>query len=371
MSRGAKNPASQVIAITLISAMFSVVLSAFPGGAAADISSVQTFQLLPVGNNECTPLSAYNFTPYVYDGALHSFSFIVSDSSYVALAGSAGSTPIPFHYMTRHEDTVGALRVHVDIPTTRVSGELPLSVTLVSAQGSGRPVCMSIVNMTVLGPVAPTANVPVSTTLPTSPPAVTEPMPAPSEGSADTAAEESAEETAGETSVLPEDEDDDIVTKPTFLSIGNLQNRVVDLCMAGGASRLWIVLLTIYAVIAVVAVLFKPANPSTYTREQRVATVVTPLVLLLGFWYFAESCRTAPWMPIAAIVIATAGLAGVYWNHPKARPYTAYLKTFFKVEGAKRTEVMQATLPTTRQTTIITPPPSSSPPPAEKSSPKI
>ena len=170
MNGNIENPAThRIVAITLISVMFSVAFAAFPGGAAADISSVRTQQLLPVGGNTCTPLSAYDFAPYVYDKTLHSFAFTVSNSSYVALAGSVGGTSVPFYLMTRHGDAMGALRVHVDIPTTPVSEGLLLSVTLVSAQGGGQPVCMSTVSMMVSGTTGSAeGSVSVSTTAPTS-----------------------------------------------------------------------------------------------------------------------------------------------------------------------------------------------------------
>src|SRR3989344_4948306 len=137
----------RIAAAAFISATFCVSLSAFPSAIAADTISTETRQVFPTGSNTCVPLSAYSFTPYIYEGALHSFEFTVPDNSYVALTGSVGNTPIPFRFMTRRGDAADALRVHVDISTTPIPGMLPLSVTLMSARG-GQSVCMSTVVMT-------------------------------------------------------------------------------------------------------------------------------------------------------------------------------------------------------------------------------
>src|SRR3989344_8081280 len=145
MGQRPQRTTQRVAAIDFISAAFCVSLSVFPSSISADIVGTQTRALIAVAGSACVPLSAYGFTPYVYDGALHSFEFTVPDSSYVALTGTVGNTPIPFQFMTRRGDAADALRVHVDISTTPIHGMLPLSVTLLSAQGTGQSVCMSIV----------------------------------------------------------------------------------------------------------------------------------------------------------------------------------------------------------------------------------
>src|SRR3989344_5330257 len=354
MSGNIENPAThRIVAITLISVMFSVAFAAFPGGAAADISSVRTQQLLPVGGNTCTPLSAYDFAPYVYDKTLHSFAFTVSNSSYVALAGSVGGTSVPFYLITRHGDAMGALRVHVDIPTTPVSKGLLLSVTLVSAQGGGQPVCMSTVSMMVSGTAGSAeGSVSVSTTAPTSITSVT--TEAPSVPNDATGSAEWSEESAGGTGTTAELEDEGVVKESTFLSIGSLQNKVVELCATGNTARVWIVLLAVYAVIAVIAVLAQFPASWAYSTGQRTATLLTPLILLLGFWYFAESCRHTLWAPIAAILVALAGLAGIYREYPQTKPY---VEDIFNLMKEREPKVNSASPPSSVQATMITPPP--------------
>lgn len=361
MRGGVKNStASRVVAVTLISVMFGIAFSVFPGGASADISSVRTQQLLPIGGNTCAPLSVYDFTPYVYDEALHSFTFTVSNSSYVALVGSVGeTTTVPFYLMTRHADAMGALRVHVDIPTTSISEGLPLSVALISVQGSGQPVCMSTVSMMISGTTGSAeGSVSVSTKVPTSIPiATTENLPV-SNPSIDTAVGDieatgsTAEITGEKPATLPRDEG--VVGGPTLLSIGSLQNKVVELCATGNATRLWIVLLAIYAIIAVIAVLAQFPTSWTYSVGQRVATLLTPLILILGFWYFAESCRLALWPPIVAILVALAGLAVIYREHPQTKPYVKDVFSLIKTHDLK---VNSAPPSPSAQATMITPPP--------------
>jgi len=356
-----KNPtASRIVAVTLISVMFGIAFSAFPVGASADIISVRTQQLLPIGDNTCTPLSVYNFTPYVYDGALHSFAFTVSNNSYVALAGSVGETSVPFYLMTRQSDAVGALRVHVDVPTTPVSEGLPLSVTLISAQGSGQPVCMSTVSMIVSGTTGPAeSSVSVRTTVPTSIPSATaETLPV-SNSAVDTAegdigATETTAEIIEEVGSAVVSGDEGVVGGPTLLSIGSLQNKVVELCATGNMTRLWIVLLAIYAIIVVIAVLAQFPTSWSYSVGQRTATLLTPLILLLGFWYFAESCRFALWAPIAAILVALAGLAGIYREHPQTKSYIEGTLNLLNERESKTKPIFP---PSSVQKTMITPPP--------------
>src|SRR4051812_33605903 len=98
--------------IVLATAAFAVL----PASTHADSLSTQTQQLIPPGMNTCQVVMASAFTPYIYNNELDSFEFTVPDSSYVALVGSAGNTPISFQYMSRRIDpATGAVRIHVDI----------------------------------------------------------------------------------------------------------------------------------------------------------------------------------------------------------------------------------------------------------------
>src|SRR3989344_6150595 len=83
-------------------------ISAFPVQTSA--LEVSTQQVLPPGGSACAPTSAVNFTPYIYEGELHSFEFTLPDASYVALLGSVGHTPISSQQMTRSVKRAGQSR---------------------------------------------------------------------------------------------------------------------------------------------------------------------------------------------------------------------------------------------------------------------
>lgn len=342
-----KSMVSRTGAISLISAIFCVGLALFPSSIAADIVSVQTKQLMSSGSNVCVPLSAYSFTPHVYDGALHSFAFTISDSSYVALAGTVGNTSIPFQFMTRR-GTIDNLQVHVDIETTPISGSLPLSVTLMSAKG-GQPVCISVVLMEVLAPSGQTVVVPQTDTIPptvvVTPPVTVIEQPEEGEGE--------IINTGTTSPVITEGEGDEEGAVP--FTIGGMQNKIVELCLAGSASRLWILLVAVFAVVAIIAVFAQLPAPQTYSRGQRTATILVPFILLAAFWYFSEACRVGIWAPITSVFIALAGLVGIYWNDPRVTPYTAWIKNL-----VVKTDP-QKTLPIPNTKAMVTPPPTKKP----------
>lgn len=297
-----------VLTLLIVGNLAVLIGLAFPSQASAQTSatqvSVQTAQLLPPGSNTCTPPQISGFTPYVYDGALHAFELTVSDGSYVAIAGSAGNTGIPFNYMTRWVEPSGAVRVHVDMPTTPIGGSLSIDLTMISAKGVGQPVCITSVS-TTLG----AGGVPVTTPPPPAPaPAPTSPPPpaaAPAE--TPTTPPPPGEETTTETGVE---------ATTSVSSIVATQNFIKDICSsAAGALRLWVVLLIVYVLIVVAAIVGQPQLPAALRTQEWAATaIVAPFLLLFGLWYFAESCRTSSWIPVIATIVALAGLSAAFWE---------------------------------------------------------
>src|SRR3989344_863623 len=108
--------------LVLIGVLIVLTALTIPSWTLASEVSVQTVQLLPPGSNTCTQAVVSGFTPYVYDGTLHALEFTVSDSSYVAIIGAAGSTGIPFNQITRRIEQSGAVRIHADVATTQIRG---------------------------------------------------------------------------------------------------------------------------------------------------------------------------------------------------------------------------------------------------------
>src|SRR3989344_185000 len=344
---------SRILALILVSATLSVGASMFPTAVAADTTSVRTQQLLPTTGNSCVPLSMYGFTPYLYEGALHSFEFTVTDDSYVAISGAAGGTRLPFNVMTRWRDASGALRIHVDVQTTTIQKGLGLSVTLLSAKGVGQPICVSVVSLSIspTAEVVPIQEAPTTGTTPATSggtsggsSSVTSPR---GEAPGGVGGETTSTSTPGPTATTSRAE------SPS--AIASLQDRLFEQCAAGGAFRLWIILLVIYVLIMVPAVFGQLPAPQTFSPGQRSATILVPFALIIVFWYAVESCRASLWMPVTALVIALLGLLGVYRNDPRVTPYIARVRTFG--EGSKPKE----TTPVKKDTVIITPPPTKGP----------
>jgi len=281
--------------------LFSVVLSlGLPVYAAA---ATNTAQLLPPGGNSCRSVSITGFTPYIYEGALHSFEFTASDASYIGIGGAVGNTSIPFNQITRRIDSNGAARIHVDVPSTQIRGSLTVGVTMLSATGASDPVCITIYSTGVASdgsaqapaPTPAPSPAPSPVVRPTPTPAPSTPTPAPTPVPTTTA---TSAPSATSTS-----------------SIVSLQNTLKDMCSEGGALRIWLVLLVVYALIVVVAIVGQPQLPPALRSQEWIATaIVVPFLLLFAFWYFVESCRTSAWVPVIATVIALAGLSAAFWE---------------------------------------------------------
>ncbi len=303
MNRARGHVSYYQLSLLIIVGSLLLVTFALPTHASALEISAQTAQILPLGGNGCAPIAARDFTPYIYDGALHSFEFTVPDSSYVALVGSVGNTSIPFQRFTRGIRADGTLRIHMDVETTSVSGSLPLSVTLLSAR-SGQPVCLSIISTNV--GTAPTAYVPSVSS---------DTVPAPESV---TAAPTNPEEAETTPTVTAGGESPSGVTAAPV--VGTLKNPLRNICSSDAvAFRTWLILLVLFTLLVGGSLWaeFPMSLPWARTPE-RVATIILALLLaLLAFWYLSVSCRAALWMPILAFLITVLGLLAAFWNHPR------------------------------------------------------
>ncbi|OGG58113.1 hypothetical protein A2853_01175 [Candidatus Kaiserbacteria bacterium RIFCSPHIGHO2_01_FULL_55_17] len=314
-----------MVAATLFT--FIVLLGLLsPSQARAAEVRVQTAQLLPPGVNTCAPGVVSGFTPYVYDGSLHSFEFVVGDSSYVAIAASAGTVNIPFNQMSRQVSPQG-VRIHADMETTSVRESLPITVTMLSAKGGSEPVCISVISTIVeltaeeLTQLPPA---PLSTLAPTpSTPTTVTPQPKPTTPSA----------TKPSTSTIGGEKGP--TTTATSAAFATTQNILKDICIGAGAARLWLILLALFAAIVAFAAFGQPQlPPSMRTQEWTAAAIVVPFLLLFGLWYFAESCRTSPWVPVIATIIALAGLSVAFWERSGTGPVST--QTIINLPGAKK-----------------------------------
>lgn len=340
----------QLLLFVLAIFAFTIVLATFPVKAFALDAATQTSQVLPAGGNNCPAVSATNFTPYIYEGGLHSFEFTVSDASYVALAGSAGNTPISFNLVTRKTDPSGMLRLHVDIETTPISGTLPLKVTLLSAR-AGSPVCMTVVSVGVSSAgLAPVQNISSVNTIPRTVTAA----PTTSGSSATPAPKPSTS-----TDPVPTSKQVLTTSMPDGSAVGTAKVAFGKMCSSEtSAYRLWLILLVLY-ILTVGAILWAefPVSATWARTPERVATItLVLLLLLLTFWYFSISCRAALWMPLMAFLVAVLGLLAAFWNHPRVTQMLLIQETKQPTPAPVKT-----TSPT-----IITPPAKVVVPPAKK-----
>ena len=288
----------------------SALVFALPIRASAAEVAVQTAQLLPPGENTCAALPIQGFTPYIYDGALHAFEFSIADSSYVAVAGSAGKIDIPFNQMTRRIETSGNLRIHADVPTIPIKAGITIRVTMLSANQATQIVCLSIVAaMFNVEGILMDQPAPAWTPEPLPPthkpqPAVPSPIPQPPPNLPSATVSTSS-----------------VTESPVGQPVATAQNILKDVCAANGASRLWFVLLAIYIVLVAAAVFGQPQLPLRLRSQEWIAAaIVVPFLLLFGLWYFAESCRVSAWVPTIATLIALVGLATAFWDRGEKSP---------------------------------------------------
>jgi len=288
--------------------LLAIVMTGVPITASAAEMTSTTQQILPPGvASTCPQLSASDFTPYIYDNALNSFEFTVPNASYVAIAGSVGGNFIPFHFMTRRVSPSGTLRIHVDIATTPIDGTLPIEITLLSSPGPGQPTCISVVSMNVgSGPIQ---NAPTTNTAGVTP--ITTP-------SAPTTGGSSQNSQGGEGSTTS-------AGGNASSSIGGMASSILrtpfdTLCASNnGAFRLWLILLGLYALLAVALVYQEWPSAWSVPRapEWRLAGLLLPLLLLLALWYFSPVCRSSWWMPLVAAIIAAIAALIVFRDHPR------------------------------------------------------
>ncbi|PIR82560.1 hypothetical protein COU20_02060 [Candidatus Kaiserbacteria bacterium CG10_big_fil_rev_8_21_14_0_10_59_10] len=298
----------------VVSSLLAIGLAAVaPTSALAD--TVQTLPILPV-TGQCNAVSVTNFTPYIYDGELHSFDITVRPSSYVGIAASVGDRSYPFSQITRLGTGVAEeVRMHVDVARMPLGRAVDVSVTMLEGRGVGHTVCMTVATFTV-GPVSgASAYVPPSApSVPASQPAAQPPAPTPtppppsvsdSDENGDGAAT-SIPPTATGTNVFPPD-------AVTLLS--SMRDRFESWCeaSAGPVSPLLGLLALLYALGMGALAYWKPKE--VLASQGRVAAaILVPLVLLLLVWLSFETCREERWFPLALIVIAALGYAALYWK---------------------------------------------------------
>ncbi len=322
----------------IVGTITALALFASPAAAFAGSASVVTKQVLPPNGASCAPLVVKSVTPYIYDGELQSFDVVITDASYVGILGAAGDASIPFNYMTRDIQTDGSLRLHVDT-TAKISGALPVTITLLSALPNA-PVCLSQISFTtdVNGTIEGSTPINVPTT----------PVVSPTDGGGTGATGGSTGgsqtgsaggTTGGTTGGTKGGTTGGTVTEPVGTTTGTstVGNLVAKMCSQNGAYQLWFILLAIFFVIAAFVGLSEPALALRHGALPLILIGV-PLVLLLLFWQFATDCRLSYFIPVILLVAAAIGLYSAYRTSPVAQPVIAKpveKKTVTKTEETK------------------------------------
>ena len=270
--------------------------------AASAATTVNTAQLLPLGANSCQSLTVLSATPYMQNGALESYDLVIADPSYVSVIASVGETSVPLRYMTRWPQQNGTLKIHVDVPETMVRGTMPITTTLLSSP-AGKPTCAATVTFSVTGPSISTSSSGSSGSTSSTGSKGSTSSAKPSKGSeATTSMSGTVRSTSTATGSVS-------VVTPIFAA--SLSDKLKTLCTASSAFQLWFVLLALYAVIVALTALARPPLYESSPILPLIAILI-PLVLFVGFWYFAPVCRAANWIPLILVAAAIAGLLATY-----------------------------------------------------------
>lgn len=268
-----------------IGAVLFTALFLLPTG----VTHAQTLPPAPI----CSAPTITNFTPFVYEGELHSFEYsILDDQPHLPLAVQIAGQQVPQRYVTiwDHKQP-GARVVHVDVPFLDLDGSTNISVvnTQVSS-GSSVPGCATSVQFQVNLPVDPQ---------PIPQPPVTPPAPP------------SGPTTGGGGVDAPDNNGDNGETPATSTDNGGGGGVIApppsDLCISAPL-RVWVFLGMAALLIALISLAYMPRIAQS--NALLAATILIPLILLLGVWYFFDTCRAYMWFPIAILLISLGTLVG-------------------------------------------------------------
>lgn len=249
-------------------------------------------QVLPSNAQTCPAFGASDVRAYVYDGNLHSFDITITDPSYVAVAGKVGKTPFPWRQVSRWNQSNGMVRLHVDVPQTPIASAVPITITLISAHPGGKPITC-VVTIT-----APRVTVILPTRVTTS-----------GQGTGASIHPPQQQVTPiVKPSAIPVSANENALRSVTVLSsIGTMCN------VPHGPTRLWSVLIVLYALFVGLLVMRK----DSFLKDKgswNTVLIVGMFLVLAAFWLFVATCRTSVWAPILITLIACAGMLGLVYG---------------------------------------------------------
>jgi hypothetical protein len=303
--------------ILLSAGIFCALVIGFAPVSTQAATGLNVRQVLPpaaTNNAACAPILVSEVQPHIYGGALHSFDFSITAPSYVALGGSVGNMPVDFQYMSRWREANGNIRIHVDVPTTPLTSDLPINIVLISA--AGQVTCTATVS-TVIPKMIFVPQYPTTPTYPSSP--------TPSHPSRPAQQTETPKEShvtpptkpvqTGKGSTTPTES---ATSAPMFVGVLHSMGNI---CQVGGASKLWTVLLVLYALFVLTLLLQKPDTFGLKSLEWNIALILLLFLGLVAFWYLSLACRTGTWALLLSTAIAVFGLlALLILGQPETRP---------------------------------------------------
>lgn len=301
-------------------AVYSVAIISSPLSVIA--TTVMPTQVLPPSTGQsCAPVTFSDIQTYIYSGHLDSFDVTLSDSSYVAVSTSVNQDPVPLNYVTRWANPDGSVRMHVDIQSTPLSRDIPIQITFLSAHNNllGTPVtCIFNIPATVLSSSRNSTTGGTTNGTPavgggTSSVGQTTGQPLGQGTSAGVTTGTGASGSNGQTGHPIKTPTPTNVSSSTAGStstnpaIVSATSSLGNLCVDGGSSKLWIILLILYALF-VITLCAQRFDTASRIREWNIALILAVFLGLLIFWYVSAVCRTGPWAPAITTLIAVAGL---------------------------------------------------------------
>lgn len=277
--------------------------------------------------NACSAPTVGNFTPFVYDGELHSFEYsIADDEEHLPETIVIDGTEISLRYASVWDEKIAGQRVvhvdvpHFDLPTIEGNTSIIVENTQVPPPPGSGP-CTSEAVFSLELPTRPAPQPPTET--PTQP----EPTTPDTTGTGSDADDEPSEPGTGEpdTDTTPDGENGDGTpgngtpdeTDTTggetdddgsFLGgFGTPIRGAGGLCVSAPLSA-WLVLGVVALLVALATLLYMPRIAQS--NALLATSILAPLVLFLGIWYFFDGCRVFMWFPIAILIISLGTLIG-------------------------------------------------------------
>lgn len=231
----------------------------------------------------CQEPSIGNFTPYVYNGSLHSFEYTIdspSGISHLPLGIEVAGVDVDLYYVSVwHNQGPNRVLIHVDIPESiAMSGNTEINVTNLQITQGPPPICVSgaVFHVNLSGTYVPPTAPPTTPTVPVV--------------------------TAPETPETPV-EIDPVIETPEVTDPEDTATTTEEGEQCSTMSNGWLIFLALLDIIISAIILLSMAAIARSNLRLSLAVLVPPLVFV-GIWYIFNSCHSAVWFPILSVVLA-------------------------------------------------------------------